>query len=738
MSILPELFSTILGMSITASLVIIGVVLVRILLKKAPKAFSYALWAVVLFRLLCPLSFTSAFSFLGLLNINPSHNAGGLAFGPNNINPVPASSFPVGMDKSEQAMNSFSQSTASIVNLNPMPAAIEVLSILWLLGIVVLLTYSVVSYIRVRKKLLPATLFKNNIYESDQIDTAFVCGFIHPKIYVPTGVGKADLPYILEHEHTHIRRKDYLIKPLAFLVVILHWFNPLVWWSFYLMSRDMEMSCDESVLSRLGKGARAAYSSSLLSLSVRKSAPLMAHPLAFGESSVKARIKNIINYKQPRFWVIIVAILAVGLSVLAFTANPDKKGIDELDPIRSIAEEVMERDIANYEANPKVQIIDHKITRLELLKSFDALADTPIHVYALEYRLLPDDLSQLVLAGGMDVDEDGWLKETCSMGSPLLVVSKNNGSIELVGIVWTGESFGKGELESAVKDLLAQKASQEAKIEKLVEENLSIIMSSPKEASNPYAYIQAHEQEYENIKKFGGEEALQYMLDQFEKGYAEGLRGVIMMQLCKDLLGLRNNVTDDTLSPMEWYQALAIRDETRLPDFQYEGQDPIEKLVYTTEIEYYSSPHQGFTIVAPKIFGSYEEGQLLRVFVTTYSARYKLYDKVLDQVGGGVIPAAITYKKDINGNYLLLDYQQSQDGAHWAPSVRGFCRMPVSGQEIPGLADAIINHYSNYDDLRQLHFDNLSQHLLANGIKEATMTNSLGEILFNMSVPDRL
>lgn len=730
MSILPELFSTILDMSITASLVIIGVVLVRMFLRNVPKVFSYALWAVVLFRLLCPLSFTSAFSFLGLFHINPANDAGIMTSMPK---PAPASTLPANLDNLEQAMNSFLQPTASIASSNPVSTAIEVFSIIWLLGIVLLLGYSVVSYIKVRKKLLPATLLKGNIYESDQIGTAFVCGFIQPRIYLPTGVGEADLPYILEHERTHIRRKDYLIKPLAFLVLILHWFNPLVWWSFSLMSRDMEMSCDESVLNRLGKGTKAAYSGSLLSLSVSRSAPLLAHPLAFGESNVKARIKNVLNYKKPRFWVIIIAALAVSLSVLAFTANPEKQA--ELDPIRSIAEEVIERDIANYELNPQVKIIDHKITRLELLKSFEDLADTPIDVYALEYRLLPDNLSKVVLAGGMQVDEDGWLKETCSMGSPLLLVSRNDQARELAGIVWTGESQ---ELESAVKDFLAAKDLRRAETEKLVEENLSIIMSSPKEASNPFDYIQAHEQEYENIKKWGGEDSLQYMLAQFDQGNADGLRGVIMMQLCKELLGLRNNVTDDSLSPMEWYQALDIREETRLPDFQYEEQDPMEKLVYATEMEYYSAPHQGFTIVAPKIFGSYEEGQLLKVFVTTYSAKYRLYDKVLDQVGGGVVPAAITYKKDINGNYLLLDYEQSQDGAHWAPSVREYCRMPVSGQEIPGLADTIINHYSNYDDLRQLHFDNLYKHLSANGIKEATLTNPRGEILFSMSSPDRL
>ena len=134
-----------------------------------------------------------------------------------------------------------------------------------------------------------------NVFETDAIGTAFVCGFIRPKIYVPANIGDANLSYILEHERTHIRRKDYLIKPIAFLALILHWFNPLMWLCFALMSRDMEMSCDESVLRKLGDGAKGGYSSSLLSLAVKRKGLLAAYPLAFGESHVKTRIKIILN-----------------------------------------------------------------------------------------------------------------------------------------------------------------------------------------------------------------------------------------------------------------------------------------------------------------------------------------------------------------------------------------------------------------------------------------------------------
>ena len=156
-------------------------------------------------------------------------------------------------------------------------------------------------------------------------------------------------------------------------------------------------------------------------------------------------------------------------------------------------------------------------------------------------------------------------------------------------------------------------------IKKLVEDNLSVILSSPKESSNPQDYINAHKNEYENFFNYGREDALQYMLTQFEAGNAEGLRGQIMMRLCKEILGARNNVTDDSISPQEWYAALDIRQEVILPNYDYDGQDTIEKLVYDTEIEIESASNKrgGFIIVAPKVFGSYEEEDRLNITEAT-------------------------------------------------------------------------------------------------------------------------
>ncbi|UZN01087.1 M56 family metallopeptidase [Lysinibacillus sp. MHQ-1] len=143
-------------------------------------------------------------------------------------------------------------------------------SLIWITGIVILLLFSILSYLKILVKVRTATLVKDNIYETDQIDTPFVCGFLKPKIYIPIGMSDHELSYILLHEKIHIMRRDYLIKPFAFMLLIIHWFNPLMWLSYALMSKDMEMSCDESVVNKMGHQIKGSYSTSLLTLSVSK------------------------------------------------------------------------------------------------------------------------------------------------------------------------------------------------------------------------------------------------------------------------------------------------------------------------------------------------------------------------------------------------------------------------------------------------------------------------------------
>ncbi|MGE5677499.1 MAG: M56 family metallopeptidase, partial [Pseudomonadota bacterium] len=300
---MTDMFIAILNMSLIASFVALGVILIRIPLKKAPKIFSYGLWIIVLFKLLCPFTIESVLS------------------------PVPVKAEPVprdiiysqtpyidsGIHFVDNSINRVITNTVSPANHaaspNTMKVVLFVLSCIWLAGIAILLLYALVSYFRLKARLSVAIPVHKNIYETDRIKTAFVLGIANPKVYIPVGLDRQEVDYILRHEETHIRRRDHLIKPLAFIAVCVHWFNPVVWFSYYLAMRDMELSCDESVLKRYGSDIRRDYSNSLLSLSAKQSG--MISPLAFGENGVKGRIKNVLNYKKPAVWVSILAIIAV-------------------------------------------------------------------------------------------------------------------------------------------------------------------------------------------------------------------------------------------------------------------------------------------------------------------------------------------------------------------------------------------------------------------------------------------
>lgn len=307
------LFITVLNMSLTASYVALVVIFIRMLLKKSPKIFSYALWVVVWFRLVCPISFESSMSLVPVKSPIPH----GITTSTN-----PSVRF--GIEGVDRALNQSIKSSLPPVNpaasANPMGIMMEIAAAIWLLGIALLLCYSIVSYFKFKKCLSTATLYNDNIFETDRIRTPIVLGFIRPRIFIPTGLAQKELDYILKHEQVHITRKDYIIKPVAFLAATMHWFNPLIWLCYFLMSKDMEMSCDESVIRQSREDIRASYSHSLLSLSAKQSGFLI--PLAFGESNVKSRIKNVLNYKKPVFWVVFTAVALVIIVSIALIANP--------------------------------------------------------------------------------------------------------------------------------------------------------------------------------------------------------------------------------------------------------------------------------------------------------------------------------------------------------------------------------------------------------------------------------
>jgi beta-lactamase regulating signal transducer with metallopeptidase domain len=298
-------------MSLTASYVIIFVMLVRIPLKKAPKVISYALWGVVAFRLLCPFSFESMFSLL-----------------PTNAAPIP---YNIAYEQSPQInsgiaivdtfVNSVLPSPSIGASINPLQVYTWIGSYIWILGIILMLVYSIVSVLILKRHLKNAKQTEKNIYEANNLKTPFVLGIFRPRIYVPTGLTAEEKSFIILHEQTHIRRFDHIVKPFAFLVLSIHWFNPMVWIAFLLMSSDMELSCDEKVIKEMGGEIKKAYSTSLLSLATGR--PILnGSPLAFGEGNVKGRIKNVLNYRKPSSWIIVAAVIAVVVVSIGLLVNP--------------------------------------------------------------------------------------------------------------------------------------------------------------------------------------------------------------------------------------------------------------------------------------------------------------------------------------------------------------------------------------------------------------------------------
>jgi bla regulator protein BlaR1 len=281
----PNLFVDVVNMSITASYVIVFVLVARLCLKKAPKIFSYSLWSIVLFRLVCPFSFSSALSLLHVAG----GNSGTIQYIPPNIGLMEQPQINTGIKGVDLAINASLPLAPPYASANPMQIVLFILSLIWVTVIVALLFYSVISYLVLKRKVSTAILIEDNIFESETISSPFVLGLIKPKIYLPIGLKDTERSYILKHEQAHIRRFDHLTKPFAFLALCVHWFNPLVWISFMLMTKDMEMSCDERVLKELGTSIKKDYSTSLLSLAIDQRM-ISASPLAFGESNIKARI----------------------------------------------------------------------------------------------------------------------------------------------------------------------------------------------------------------------------------------------------------------------------------------------------------------------------------------------------------------------------------------------------------------------------------------------------------------
>ena len=397
-----ELFLKIINMSISASWLVLAVLLLRFVLKKAPKWVNVLLWGIVAVRLAFPFSIESALSLIPSaetippnigMNTTPTINSGINAIN-NAVNPI------------------ISQSNTPMAgaSVNPLQITIGIFEYIWIFGMIALALYTAISYWRLHRKVDTAVRYKDNIFQSENVKSPFVLGIIKPRIYLPFNMNGQDLEHVVAHEQAHIHRKDHWWKPLGSLLLTIHWFNPLMWLAYVLLCRDIELACDEKVIKELGNEQRADYMQALVACSVNRRM-IAACPLAFGEVGVKERVKSVMNYKKPAFWVIIIAvIICVGVAA-CFLTNPkqDRYTLRIVVPAGSQEEFVYtEEEVSTVRNSIKIW-------------SGDGLGDTEVLLFPVN-KTAETGYTATYLTHGMsvefDAENDTWFKIGVNMQNP--------------------------------------------------------------------------------------------------------------------------------------------------------------------------------------------------------------------------------------------------------------------------------------------------------------------------------
>ena len=312
---MEALFLKLVNMSIAASWLILAVVLLRLVLKKAPKWIACVFWALVAVRLVCPFSIQSALSLIPsaetvpqeiLTAVKPEIHTG-IAPLNSSINPVIA--------------KTFAPPEAVLTSANPLQIITFAAAVIWLVGLAAMLGYALLSYLRVRRRVAASMPCGDGSWLCDEIGSPFILGVVKPRIYLPSGMEQAQRRHVVAHERAHLARRDHWWKPLGFLLLAVYWFNPLCWLAYLLLCRDIELACDEKVIKALGEEEKKPYSETLLACSMPRGM-IAACPLAFGEVGVKARVKSVLHYKKPAFWIILAAVIACIAAAVCFLTNP--------------------------------------------------------------------------------------------------------------------------------------------------------------------------------------------------------------------------------------------------------------------------------------------------------------------------------------------------------------------------------------------------------------------------------
>lgn len=359
---MTELFLNVLERTAAGSYVIAVILIARMVLKRAPRVYSYALWSVAALRLMIPFSVTSFYSLFPK-DSNPQ-------FLPPDLLLQASPRIQTGLPALDMAVNQILPKAEPIASVNPLQIVALIGTWLWLIGIILLTVTSLISYTRLKHLMKCSRHLRDNVYEQDHLPTAFALGLFSPRIYLPAGLTPTEAGQIVHHEGLHLRRHDPLWKLLGYFTVIIHWFNPLVWLGFHLMTQDMEMACDEAVIQEAAPTSRSAYARTLLRLATEPRFSLTS-PLAFNEGNVSRRIRHILQFRHPRRWISALSILLVTGCSIGLLSDPASTPVTL--PITMPVTTTITEPATTSKTTPPATVIGRKLT-VTPVKLPDALA----------------------------------------------------------------------------------------------------------------------------------------------------------------------------------------------------------------------------------------------------------------------------------------------------------------------------------------------------------------------------
>lgn len=567
---MEAMFLQLVNLSITTGWLVLAVLALRLLLRRAPKSVLCAMWGLVALRLLFPVSIESPLSLIPAAKTLPEtvrtvaqpEIYSGVAVIDRVVNPVLANTLAAAPGES----------------VNPTQILAAVLPWIWLLGMVGMLGYALFTTLRLKRRVSTAVLREKGVKESEFVKTPFVLGLIHPTIYLPFDLDGADAVHVLAHERTHIRRGDPWWKALGFVLLAVCWFHPLMWVAYFFLCRDIEAACDEAVIRSLSREERQGYAEALLRLSMAAPA-LHGCPLAFGEVGVKARIKGVINYKKPGFWIVTVAVLAAIVVAVCFLTSPVAEKTSEItlppaenaDTVQPQPQEQPEAPVveeANEAAQPEGDPLEAAITAAIFQRSEPVFENTTVRTAAfqcfdqqeLAFDSDPPQPNQLTLYGnalylGFSV-EDGVLHQTEGSNIPVAITfSCEEGGYELVEYWQPGDGtdyapdirakFSAEAAKLALGDqpyLLQQfqlcyaQAVEESGVDPdvAIEAYLQELASEPSTSSNPQDYLEENPVAYRELTYYGAYTTA-YCTAQLAQENQNDLRGRLMQILLNEL-----------------------------------------------------------------------------------------------------------------------------------------------------------------------------------------------------------